>query len=259
MTRPDTATAADLRCYVVNLRRRQDRRARISAQIPTELPVIYTSDWDGPFDGHSLTAERVRQAGFELWPWRIESNNPWWNRPLKYGEIGCTLAHLACWRDAVLARAQYTVVLEDDAVLPPTFLDDLLTVLRRLGSPAPFDLLYLGRIPLTPDQPTGPLIRDLARLVVPGYSHCTFGYLLTCTGLGAVLGAGLESAIVPVDEFLPALYHPHPRPDLRCRFPPRLRALAFDPPLVTQRPKADAGSDTEDSGFVDDAQPSLGI
>lgn len=66
-----------------------------------------------------------------------------------------------------------------------------------------------------------------------------------------ILDARLDLAMVPVDEFLPALYHPHPRPDLRRRFPPRLRALAFDPPLVTQRPKAEAGSDTEDSAFVE--------
>lgn len=56
---------------------------------------------------------------------------------------------------------------------------------------------------------------------------------------------------MPVDEFLPALYHPHPRQDVRRRFPLRLRALAFDPPLVTQRPKTEAGSDTEASAFVE--------
>lgn len=88
-------------------------------------------------------------------------------------------------------------------------------------------------------------------VVVPGYSHCTFGYVLSLPGVQAVLAAGLDRALIPVDEFLPALYIPHPRPDVRALFPPRLRALAFDPGVVTQRRKDDAGSDTEDSDFVD--------
>jgi glycosyl transferase, family 25 len=88
-------------------------------------------------------------------------------------------------------------------------------------------------------------------VVEPGYSHCTFGYLLSRGALGRLLAVGLERAIVPIDEFLPALYCDHPRPDLRARFSRQLGALAFDPPLVTQLPKQQAGSDTEDSDFVE--------
>jgi collagen beta-1,O-galactosyltransferase len=178
-----------------------------------------------------------------LFPWQIESANPWWSRPLKYGEIGCTLAHLACWRDAARNGTQpWVLVLEDDAVLPPTFLDDLLSGLQRLAEPV--DLLYLGRYPLEQDLPVAP------GFVSPGYSHCTFAYLLAHRALGVLVAAGLDQAIVPVDEFLPAMYTDHPRDDLRMRFPRQLTALAFDPPLVEQRPKAEAGSDTEDSEFI---------
>lgn len=123
------------------------------------------------------------------------------------------------------------------------FLDHLLTGLRGLSSIG-FDLLYLGRCPLEPDQPVRPGV------VAPGYSHCSFAYLLARRALYVLLGAGLEQALVPIDEFLPALYLDHPRPDLRARFPRRLTALAFDPPLARQRPKTDAGSDTEDSTFT---------
>ena len=87
-------------------------------------------------------------------------------------------------------------------------------------------------------------------VVRPGYGHCAYGYVLSQPGLRAVLAANLERALVPVDEFLPAMFVPHPRPDVRERFPPVLQALAFDPPVVAQRPKDAAGSDTEDSAFV---------
>ena len=55
-------------------------------------------------------------------------------------------------------------------------------------------------------------------------SYCTFGYALSATGLDKVLDVGFERAMIPVDELLPALYMPHPREDVRKRYPPRLHA-----------------------------------
>lgn len=237
---------SDLRFYIVNLPRRADRRAEITGSLPPHLPVTFTSDWGDQFDGRSLSLDDLDAAGHKLFPWQIDSSNPWWSRALKYGEIGCTLAHLACWRDAATTGTEpYTVILEDDAVLGPTFLDDLLRLLGRLTSSGSFDLLYLGRYPLEPDRS-----RVDPELVVPGYSHCSFGYVLTRPALDVLLGTRLEQAIVPVDEFLPSMYIDHPREDLRSRFPRRFTALACEPPLVHQRPKDEAGSDTEDSAFI---------
>jgi GR25 family glycosyltransferase involved in LPS biosynthesis len=224
--------------------------------LPPELKVTFTSDWSGPFDGQSLTRQQLDAAGYALFPWQIESDNPWWARPLKYGEVGCTLAHLACWRHAdQTGDEQFVVILEDDAVLRDSFLNKLLAGVRWLAGRYPFDLLYLGRFPLEPslDQ------RMSDGFVSPAYSHCTYGYLLTRPALRLVLEAKIENAIVPVDEFLPALYTDHPRPDLRARFPRRLAAVAFDPPLVTQRPKEEAGSDTERSGFIEPTRPGDGL
>ena len=213
--------------------------------LPPDLSVTYTSDWPETFDGNQITRAYLDESGYQLFPWKTDSANPWWNRPLKLGEIGCTLAHWSCWRDAQAnGNEPYVLILEDDAVPVPDLLERLLASLATLDADE-FDLLYLGRYRLTPDQPARP------GLVVPGYSHCTFGYLLTRNALPLLLSTGLDQAIVPVDEFLPAMYIDHPRSDLRARFPPRLTALAFDPPLVTQLPKHEAGSDTEDSPFVD--------
>lgn len=237
----------DLATYIVNLPRRDDRRSWIQHRLPPGLSITYTSDWDIVFDGHELTLDYLSTRGFKLFDWQIDSDNPWWNRPLKYGEIGCTLAHLACWAHAAdHTDAPYVLVLEDDAVPGPNFLGELLAGLDSLEQHAvEFDLLYLGRFPLEPDQPT-----RVPGLVRAGYSHCSFAYLLTRSAVFTALAVGLAQAIIPIDEFLPALYLPHPRPDLRARFPAKLSALAFDPPLATQRPKDEAGSDTEDSDFV---------
>ncbi|GAA2536888.1 hypothetical protein GCM10010210_03260 [Pseudonocardia hydrocarbonoxydans] len=209
------------------------------------MPVSYTSDWDVEIDGAALDHATLRRSAVGLFEWEIESGNEWWGRPLKWGEIGCTLAHLACWRAALADGVDHAVILEDDAILPADFETVLRAALPCLGRRTPFELLYLGRFPLEPDRPT-----RWSGVVEPGYSHCTFGYVLTRRGLREVLAARLQDAVVPVDEFLPAMYHPHPRADVRARFPPRLRALALDPALARQRPKEQAGSDTEDSAFV---------
>ena len=87
-------------------------------------------------------------------------------------------------------------------------------------------------------------------LVRPCYSFCTFGYALSAAGLAKLLDVGFERDLIPVDELLPALYMPHPRADVRDRYPARLSAYAFEPPLVTQLPKEVAGSDTEATAFV---------
>lgn len=239
------ATVADIRTYVVNLPRRWDRRETIARLLPPDLPVTFTSDWRQTFDGHRLTRAALKLGGHELFAWQIDSDNPWWNRPLKLGEIGCTLAHWACWADAHQHGTEpYVLILEDDAVPGPDMLSRLLASLDTLNGTT-FDLLYLGRFALEADRALGP------GLVVPGYSHCTFGYLLHRRAIPALLATDLHRAIVPIDEFLPAMYLDHPRHDLRERFPRQLTALAFDPPLVTQRPKEEAGSDTENSAFVD--------
>ena len=243
-----TSFVQGVRTYVINLRRRTDRRARMESALPAALGAVFTSDWDGPFDGNALCRSDLARAGYDLFPWRIESDNPWWSRPLKYGEIGCTLSHLAVWRQAFTASADYAVVLEDDAILPDCFRGKLFSALRSLRGA--FDLLYLGRYPLEPDRAFSPGV------VVPGYSHCTYGYVVTRQALRVLLAQELDKAIVPIDEFLPSLYIDHPRADLRARFPRQLTALALDPPLVRQRCKEEAGSDTEASAFVEDAPSS---
>ncbi|MCD0452552.1 glycosyltransferase family 25 protein [Actinocorallia sp. API 0066] len=186
-----------VRTYVVNLRRRPDRRQHMEATIPDILRATYTSDWSGPYDGRQLSLEGLERAGYRLFPWKIESDNPWWGRPLKFGEIACTLAHLACWQDADGHPEPYVLILEDDATFAGDFVPRFQNLLEGLED-LPFDLLYLGRFPLEPDQS----VKD--GVVSPGYSHCTFGYLLSRPGLDKVLSARLDQAVVPVDEFLPS-------------------------------------------------------
>jgi collagen beta-1,O-galactosyltransferase len=154
-----------------------------------------------------------------------------------------------CWQKAAGDAANPALILEDDIVLADHFAARLQSCLTRLWMADPhWDLLYLGRWPLDHEDS-----RVAEGIVHPGYSYCTFGYLLSASGLRTVLSCEFERALIPVDEFIPALYMDHPREDIRSLYPKRLKAYALEPPLVTQLPKDEAGSDTEASAFVTSA------
>lgn len=235
-----------MKTFLLNLARRPDRLRHMRAILPPELDVECTTDWAAPIDGQRIDAAAL--AGFGLFPWRIESPNSWWSRPLKKGEIGCAIGHWLCWRRARESAGETFLFLEDDVVLADSFVARLGDALARLAAFDPrWDFLYLGREPIGRDEPVVPGI------VRPGYSYCSYAYALRRSGVEALLATGYERALIPVDELLPALYLDHPRPDVRARYPKRLRAYALEPPLVRQLPKDVAGSDTEASGFFEDA------
>jgi glycosyl transferase, family 25 len=246
-------TTPCLKTYVVNLKRRADRRARMERVLPVTWDVRFSSDWEGPMDGHAIDPDHL--PGFGLYQWQKPGDNPWWNRPLKLGEIGCAISHWMCWQKASAAGADPALILEDDAVLLDHCAARLQSGLARLSAvDTRWDLLYLGRWPL--DDEDSPVTEGIVR---PGYSYCTFGYLLSASGLQKMLGCGFERSLIPVDELIPALYMDHPREDVRALYPKRLRAYALEPPLVTQLPKDEAGSDTEASDFaVRSSLPGIG-
>jgi glycosyl transferase family 25 len=204
-------TSQRLKTYVVNLKRRGDRRARMERVLPGSWDVQFTSDWDGPMDGETLDPDDL--PGFELYPWQVPSDNPWWSRPLKLGEIGCAISHWKCWQQAAADGADPALILEDDAVLTGLCAARLPLRLQLLSAVDPgWDLLYLGRWALDGDD--RPVTEGIVR---PGYSYCTYGYLLSAPGLRALLDCGFERALIPVDELIPALYMDHPREDIRSR------------------------------------------
>lgn len=234
-----------MKTYVVNLKRRPDRRRRMQGILPRELNAEFTTDWKESLDSKGITKETLDSLGFGLFPWQISSDNMWWSRPLKKGEIGCAISHWLCWRRAVEERDDLFLILEDDVSFVTDFVNSLEIGLNQLKDCDPnWDLLYLGRFPLVPDEPA------CKGIVRPGYSHCTFAYMITRSCATKLLNVKFEEALIPVDEFLPAMYINHPREDVRKRYPSRVSAYAFEPAIVFQLPKSVAGSDTEDSDFV---------
>lgn len=211
--------------------------------IPPILDAEFTSDLGMDVDGKNLTEDMLNK--FTLFPWKINSDNSWWNRSLKKGEIGCSLSHLNCWRHIVKTNIGMSLILEDDVIFSDGFTTKLESTLNKLNVHLPnWDLLYLGREPLQKDE----YVYD--GIVKPGYSFGTFAYMITHNGARKLLDANFEHSLIPSDEFLPAMYIQHPRLDVNERFKPNLNAYAIEPSLIFPLPEEEINSDTENSAFI---------
>jgi collagen beta-1,O-galactosyltransferase len=94
-----------------------------------------------------------------------------------------------CWQKAVADAADPALILEDDAVLADDCAARIQSRLARLSTIDPhWDLLYLGRWARDDED------RAVTEGIVhPGYSYCTFGYLLSASALAAVLSSDIPA------------------------------------------------------------------
>ncbi len=230
--------------YVVTLPHRLDRRAHIEELLKRVEVVTYSSEIGCAFDQEAVK-QQIAQ-GVELFPWQIKSDNEWWKRPLKYGEVGCTLSHICCWEHARFRDLERCIVFEDDAVFDDNIWDVTLRLCDELSSYDPqWDLLYLGRERIEPDA------KVFSEFCVPGFSYCTYGYVLSRSGIETVCAFNLRKCIMPLDEFLPATYCIHPRPDVAKCVLITLRTYGLLSDIVTEGDERVFGSDTENSDYIE--------
>ena len=228
-----------------------------------ESPIIFEA-----VDGRDLSPAELEQRGVRTYAnWRIPASKfRFFDRELKWGEVGCALSHVGVWR--MCAEEQLPlVVFEDDVDFVPQFSERLREVLQEMsalvaaGRLAPPDALYLGRKAMRPENDEL-LARShdgssSVRLVVPGFSYKTTAYVLWPSGAAKLLAAGYEQNVIPVDDFLALTYAKHEaqvgeaRPDLDALFAhaPRLHMLATRPSLCRERRGI---SSTENSPLLSD-------
>lgn len=233
-----------MRVIVINRASDSSRKKTMKAWLPKAWEVSFLSDLGLDYDGASpKTLSGKFACSFE---WRIDSENPWWRRPLKYGEIGCSLSHREAWK--ICAKSEKPMLVLEDDVEGAVDIDLKLEACRsqlEIIDPE-WDLCYVGRVQLALDQEF--ICEGFVR---PGYSHCTYGYLLTPGGAKVLLDGKIEQNMMPVDEYIPAFYIEHPRADVRSTISQKLNVLAVQPDLILQRAKNRAGSTTEATKYLD--------
>lgn len=194
--RPDIA-------YVIMLNPTEEKIANVQDEfsklgIDTPLEIFNAVDGTNP----------VVDFKYEVFKgWKMRSDNAWWNREIKQGEVGCALSHLSVWKDAAKRGFDNVLILEEDFKVLREWPDN------EFYWPESWDwkytMLYLGRSRMTPDK------RGLTEfLVEPDYSYNMHAYLLTGAGIQRLLEQNFQNYICPLDEFVPATYTDHPRGDM---------------------------------------------
>jgi len=227
--------------YVISLERLPERRKKITDLLSeVDFCPVYLFD---AVDGQKLSTSNMSEEGFYCYDgWEIDSDNNWWNRPVKLGEAGCMLSHYLVWKDILKKGFETALILEGDA----TFIyEDLVKGLQLVNDFAGnYDVFYLGCSPVKPGLKVNSLVEKC------DYTYSTHGYIVTKECADILVSSGIEKDIIPSDEFLSVAFCDHPREDLRdlYSFKRKLNAYRLLLDVVTQTNAG--GSQTEKSEFV---------
>uniref|UniRef100_A0A3B4T3J2 Cerebral endothelial cell adhesion molecule n=1 Tax=Seriola dumerili TaxID=41447 RepID=A0A3B4T3J2_SERDU len=233
--------------YLINLRRRPDRRDRMLFSL-NELEIdVKVVD---AVDGNALNSSDIKILGVDLLPGYYD---PFSGRTLTKGEVGCFLSHFFIWKE--VRGHTNSLVFEDDARFQANFKRRVLRLMEEVELvELDWDIIYFGRKQVNPgnEEP----VENVRNLVMADYSYWTLSYAISLQGAQKLLNAEPLSKMLPVDEFLPIMYDKHPNEDYKSHFPNRnLQAFSARPLLV--QPCHYAGepkwvSDTETSTLWDD-------
>ncbi|XP_050993353.1 procollagen galactosyltransferase 2 [Labeo rohita] len=220
-------TMAFNQVYLINLKRREDRRDRMLRSLDVLGIDVTLTD---AVDGKTLNSTQLRALGIEMLP---GYKDPYSDRVLTKGEIGCFLSHYNIWKKVVELQQQQVLVLEDDVRFEPNFKSRLNTIMEDARqSGLQWDLIYVGRKRLQIKHPEH-WVEGVKNLVIPDYSYWTLGYALSLQGAKTLLGAQPLSKMLPVDEFLPVMFNKHPKEEYMSRFKQRdLKAFSVQPLLL---------------------------
>ncbi|KAM9719037.1 procollagen galactosyltransferase 2-like [Menidia menidia] len=236
--------------FLVNLKRRSDRRERMLSSLAV---LGINATLVEAVDGKALTSSRLQAMGIDMLP---GYKDPYSDRVLTRGEIGCFLSHFNIWKQVVQRELQQVLVLEDDVRFEPRFYSRMAAIMSDVQrAELEWDLIYVGRKRLQVKEPEN-WVKGVSNLVHPGYSYWTLGYGLSLTGAKKLLRAKPLNKMLPVDEFLPVMFNKHPRDEYMRYFEERnLKAFSAEPLLLfPTRYTGEQGyySDTETSTIWDD-------
>ncbi|KAK2901303.1 hypothetical protein Q8A67_009418 [Cirrhinus molitorella] len=243
-------TMAFNQVYLINLKHRDDRRDRMLRSLEVlDIDVTLTD----AVDGKALNSTQLRGLGIEMLP---GYKDPYSDRVLTKGEIGCFLSHYNIWKKVVELQQQQVLVMEDDVRFEPNFKSRLNTIMEDVKqSGLQWDLIYVGRKRLQIKHPEH-WVEGVKNLVIPDYSYWTLGYALSLQGAKMLLEAQPLSKMLPVDEFLPVMFNKHPKKEYMSHFKQRnLKAFSVQPLLLfPTHYTGEPGyfSDTETSTIWDD-------
>lgn len=121
--------------FMINLERRPERRAKMNQSFDAlGLDVEYVP----AVDGRELNDDEIKKIGIEF----LEGYaDPYLNRPMTLGEIGCFLSHFYLWEKMVAEQLDEVLILEDDIRFEPYFKERAVNMLNEARSIGGWDLM----------------------------------------------------------------------------------------------------------------------
>lgn len=116
--------------FMINLERRPERRIKMERSFKE---IGLTVENVPAVDGQTLTDESLEEIGVRFLPGYAD---PYHNRPMTKGEIGCFLSHFWIWEKMRMEKLSEILVLEDDIRFEPYFKEraiGLLDEARQIG------------------------------------------------------------------------------------------------------------------------------
>ena len=234
--------------FVINLLRRKDRYKKMDASL-RELGISYKHF--PAVDGKNITQEALDEMGIKA---MADFKDPYLERPLTFGEIGCFLSHWYIWQEQLERNLDMVLVLEDDIRFEPNFdkkLEEVMTEARNLlADGVEWDILYLGRKVLITHEPER-RVHNCNKIVWARYSYWTLGYVLRLSGARQLVEGDPRDQLLPVDEYIPIKFNEHGDEELLHKFYPRdMIGFSADPLILWPTHfVGDEGyfSDTEDT------------
>ncbi|XP_055534935.1 glycosyltransferase 25 family member [Wyeomyia smithii] len=231
---------------MINLERRPERREKMINNFDQlGLEVEYFP----AVDGKQLNDERLRDIGIEFLPGYAD---PYHQRPMTMGEIGCFLSHYYIWKKMIELQQKEVLILEDDIRFEPYFKKRLYHLLEEARSIGGWDLIYLGRKRLQENDEKW--VVGSKTMVKAGYSYWTLGYLISLQGAQKLLFEKPLTKLVPVDEYLPIMFDKHPNETWVAYFENRNLVAWSAAPLLLYPTHY-----TGDDGYISDTEDSIRI
>ena len=199
-----------LTAYVITLEEHNNLAERVQKELG--IAEVYVH--------HGVNGNNISDdTDYTLFDWKISSDNNWWNRNLKSGEVGCMLSHIEVLEEAYEDGRDWVLVLEDDF--------KVVGDLDISSMPKDFDVCYLGRNL----QGVTEIIDDTYETA--GYSYNTHAILYRRSGIEKLLQGNPRNFIMPWDEYISATHSYHPRKDLDFIWKD-IDAIAFRKDIITQ-------------------------
>lgn len=209
-----------MKAFVINLSRRKDRYDGF-VKSHQKTGQDFSFDRFEAVDGSKYTYKSLLSEGFDTYKsWR----DPYHNRKLTHGEIGCFLSHYKLFQKCVELNEPILIFEDDIRFQKQINIKRIEQLLQRC------DLLYLcskgvGKTPVQLD----------VDVVAPSYTYWTCAYAITPSGAKKLLADFGAKNIVPADEYFSLAFGVHPDKNLSDYFDPlpKIKALAMSPNLCS--------------------------